>query len=218
MIVVVIIAESSRQMGDGEKAQWKGSWEAPFALILTSIIWWENYVDRDIKFGCINMPLASYKRHLQSVRSKVNIGASLWKIALTISFSLIMLPAKKFENAFVKLPASYIEGSATTVMPGGAGGGAGSGDIDFGGFDNADMEAQSGAAAALVGDHKLSKRDVMTTTLANLVSNAMNLESVLTVPNNAWNAPTTPNLFDFIAVKVSILCIMYTSESSINSK
>lgn len=186
----------------GEKAIWKGSWEAPFALICTSIIWWENYVDRDIKFGCINMPLASYKRHLQSVRSKVNIGASLWKIALTISFSLIMLPSKKFENAFVKLPASYVDGVATTPMPG-AGGGVGNGDIDFGGFDNADMEAQ-GSAAALVGDaHKLSRRDVVTTTLASLVSNAMNLESVLTVPNNAWNVPTTPNLFDFVAVKVS---------------
>lgn len=170
--------------------------------MFTSIIWWENYVDRDIKFGCINMPLASYKRHLQSVRSKVNIGASLWKIALTISFSLIMLPAKKFENAFVKLPASYIEGSATTPMPGGAGG-SGGGDIDFGGFDNADMEAQSAAAALVAGgDHKLSKRDLLTTTMT-MVSNAMNLESLLTVPNNAWNAPTTPNLFDFIAVKVS---------------
>lgn len=186
----------------GEKAIWKGSWEAPFALICTSIIWWENYVDRDIKFGCINMPLASYKRHLQSVRSKVNIGASLWKIALTISFSLIMLPSKKFENAFVKLPSSYVDGIATTVMPG-SGGGSGNGDIDFGGFDNADMEAQ-GSAAALVGGaaHKLSRRDVMTTTLA-MVSNAMNLESLLTVPNNAWNVPTTPNLFDFVAAKVN---------------
>lgn len=200
-----LISESSRQLGNEptEKAVWKGSWEAPFALMFTSIIWWENYVDRDIKFGCINMPLASYKRHLQSVRSKVNIGASLWKIALTISFSLIMLPSKKFENAFVKLPASYIEStSVTTSMPGGAGGAGG--DIDFGGFDNADMEAQGSAAALLGGGgHKLNKRDALLTTTMTMISNAMNLESVLTVPNNAWNAPTTPNLFDFIAVKVS---------------
>lgn len=89
---------------------------------------------------------------------------------------------------------------------GGGGGGGGGGDIDFGGFDNADMEAQGSAAALVGGAHKLSRRDVMTTTMA-MVSNAMNLESVLTVPNNAWNAPTTPNLFDFIAVKVSGIII-----------
>lgn len=189
-------AESSRQMSDGgplDKPKWKGSWEAPFALLFTSIIWWENYVDRDIKLGCINMPLASYKRHLQSVRSKINIGASLWKIALTISFSLIMLPTKKFENAFVKMPF-VPDGPMTTA--GSPGSGSGGSDIDFGGFDN-DLDS---GAAALVG-HKLLKRDTITTTIA-MVSAAMNLESVLTVPNNAWNVPTTPNLFDFTASKV----------------
>jgi hypothetical protein len=189
-------AESARQLGgdSGEKPKWKGSWEAPFALIFTSIIWWENYVDRDIKFGCINMPLASYKRHLQSVRSKVNIGASLWKIALTISFSLILLPSKKFENAFVKMP--FMPDGAATTAPGA--GNNGDNVIDFGGFGDTDLE---GNAASLLG-HRMKKRDSLTTTMA-MVSNAMNLESVLTVPNNAWNVPTTPNLFDFIAVKVT---------------
>ena len=181
--------DSMRQMAD-EKPVWKGSWEAPFALIFTSIAWWENYVDRDIKLGCINMPFATYKRHLQSVRSKVNIGASLWKIALTITFSFIMLPAKNFDNAFVKIPQAVSSGAGSVSPP------SGDSNFDFGGIDvNYDSDA-------LVGHH-LKKRNLdqafMTTT--NMIPIAMHLESVLTVPNNAWNNPTTPNLFDFIAVK-----------------
>ena len=194
-------AESQRQvgndpmgdMGSGEKPKWKGSWEAPFALLFTSVIWWENYIDRDIKLGLINMPLATYKRHLQAVRSKANIGASLWKIALTITFSVILLPSKKFENAFVKMPT--IADLPMTTMPSPNGNG---GDIDFGGMDN----SLENGAAALMG-HKFRKRDIVTSTIA-MASSAMNLESILTVPNNAWNSPTTPNLFDFIAVKVII--------------
>jgi hypothetical protein len=198
-------AESQRQVGDNpagdsssiEKPKWKGSWEAPFALLFTSLSWWENYIDRDIKLFCINMPLATYKRHLQSVRSKANIGASLWKIALTITFSVIMLPSKRFENAFVKMPSIP---DLTTMSPGmngggvggiGIGGGTGDSNFDFGGVDN-NLESES---------NRLRKRDVLSTSTITMISSAMNLESVLTVPNNAWNSPTTPNLFDFIAVK-----------------
>jgi hypothetical protein len=84
-----------------EQAQLRFAWEAPVALLCVSIVWWENYVDRDIKFGKINIPLGSYKRHLQSVRSKANIGASIWKIALTIAFSFLLLPREHFDNVFV---------------------------------------------------------------------------------------------------------------------
>jgi hypothetical protein len=62
--------------------------------------------------------------------------------------------------------------------------------IDYGGFDS---PFDGGARI---------KRDVASTTEATLISAAMNLEGILTVPNNAWN-PTTPNLFDFIASKVT---------------
>ena len=53
-----------------EQAQLRFGWEAPVALFCVSIVWWENYVDRDIKLGKLNIPLGTYKRHLQSVRSK----------------------------------------------------------------------------------------------------------------------------------------------------
>jgi hypothetical protein len=84
-----------------EQAQIRFGWEAPVALICVSIVWWENYVDRDIKLGKLNIPLGTYKRHLQSVRSKANIGASIWKIALTVAFSFLLLPRERFDNVFV---------------------------------------------------------------------------------------------------------------------
>jgi hypothetical protein len=213
-------AEASRQLGDPiggggvgggststdfgagspvEKPKWKGSWETPFALLFTSIIWWENYVDRDIKLGFINMPLATYKRHLQSVRSKANIGASLWKIALTITFSVIMLPSKRFENAFVKMPTLPDAPMTTMAPPPGMNGPGGGGDqmIDFGGLDSLDNGMGIGAA------RKINRRDAASTTTIAMISSAMNLDAMLTVPNNAWgNSLTTPNLFDFIAAKV----------------
>ena len=164
-----------------EKPKWKTSWEAPFAIFLTSISWWENYVDRDFKFGCFRIPLASYKRHLQSIRSKANIGASLWKIALTITFSVVMLPSKKFENAFVKMP--FIP-DAVPINP-----------------INMNMNdipvARNSFDFKNTQGHVINKRDddMAATTIA-MISQAMNLESVLTVPNNAWNTPTTPNMYE----------------------
>lgn len=84
-----------------EQVRMRFGWEAPVALFCVSIVWWENYVDRDIKLGKLNIPLGTYKRHLQSVRSKANIGASIWKIALTLAFSFLLLPKDRFENVFV---------------------------------------------------------------------------------------------------------------------
>lgn len=86
-----------------EQVQLRFGWEAPIALFCVSIVWWENYVDRDIKLGKLNIPLGTYKRHLQSVRSKANIGASIWKIALTIAFSFLLLPREHFDNVFVSV-------------------------------------------------------------------------------------------------------------------
>jgi hypothetical protein len=86
-----------------EQIRLRFGWEAPVALFCVSIVWWENYVDRDIKLGKLNIPLGSYKRHLQSVRSKANIGASIWKIALTVAFSFLLLPREHFDNVFISV-------------------------------------------------------------------------------------------------------------------
>lgn len=152
------------------KPTWKGSWEAPIAIFFTSISWWENYVDRDIKFGCFKIPLATYKRHLQSVRSKANIGASLWKIAITITLSVVLLPSNKFENAFVNMPKPP-DAPSVTMPP-------------------------AFAADSLINNqriHNIQKRDEEF--FANTVPSALNpiamgLDGILTVPNNAF-MPTT---------------------------
>ena len=111
---------ASSTVSDTDQQQllkWKGSWEAPIALLFTSIIWWENYVDRDIKLLCFKLPFASYKRHLQAVRSKTNIGASLWKIGLTFAFGMLLLPNKSFDNAFVapSTSAAIVPSSADSL-------------------------------------------------------------------------------------------------------
>ena len=152
------------------KPTWKGSWEAPIAIFFTSISWWENYVDRDIKLGCFKIPLATYKRHLQSVRSKANIGASLWKIAITITLSVVLLPSNKFENAFVNMPKGP-ESPAVTMPP---------------------------AFAADSRIHNIQKRDeefFANTVPSALSSMAMGLDGILTVPNNAFMPTTQP--YDF---------------------
>ncbi|CAF4077116.1 unnamed protein product, partial [Rotaria magnacalcarata] len=91
-----------------EQVQLRFGWEAPVALFCVSIVWWENYVDRDIKLGKLNIPLGTYKRHLQSIRSKANIGASIWKIALTVAFSYLLLPRDHFENVFVSFNSNRV--------------------------------------------------------------------------------------------------------------
>ncbi|CAF4593700.1 unnamed protein product, partial [Didymodactylos carnosus] len=97
---------------DGEQPRLRFGWEAPVALFCVSIVWWENYVDRDIHLGKLKFPIGTYKRHLQSVRSKANIGASIWKIALTASFSLLLLPQDRFDNVFV----SYVTTARTSNL------------------------------------------------------------------------------------------------------
>jgi len=164
---------------DPRKPQWKSSWEAPIALLFTSIHWWENYVDRDIKLGCFKIPFATYKRHLQSVRSKVNIGASLWKIALTITFSIVLLPSGKFENVFVKShPQS--EAPSVTSPP----------------LFQADLLKSDSL-------HYINKRQLNDNFFASTVPSVLNSMAMpqiddFTVPNNAFESPTTPQSpYDF---------------------
>lgn len=65
-------------------------WELPVALILVSLAWWENFVDRDIKIGdrtIIHMKLL--KENIIATRSKTAIIITCWKILVTILFAYI---------------------------------------------------------------------------------------------------------------------------------
>ncbi|CAF1289999.1 unnamed protein product [Adineta steineri] len=65
-------------------------WELPVALILVSLAWWENFVDRDIKIGgrtLVHMKLL--KENIIATRSKTSIIITCWKILVTILFAYI---------------------------------------------------------------------------------------------------------------------------------
>ena len=58
------------------------------AVLLISLRYWENFVDRDI--GAIS--ITSFKINLRLGRCKTYIFASLWKIGLTLAFAYILVP------------------------------------------------------------------------------------------------------------------------------
>ena len=65
-------------------------WELPVALILVSLTWWENFVDRDIKIGhktIIHMKLL--KENIVATRAKTSLIITCWKIFVTILFAYI---------------------------------------------------------------------------------------------------------------------------------
>ena len=68
-------------------------WELPISLMLVSLVWWENFVDRDIKFGTfklVNMKLL--KENIIATRCKTSFISSLWKIMVTLLFAYIFHP------------------------------------------------------------------------------------------------------------------------------
>ena len=58
------------------------------SLVLVSIRYWENFIDRDVGVVCIQ----SLKARLRAGRCKTYIFASLWKIALTFTFLYVLVP------------------------------------------------------------------------------------------------------------------------------
>ncbi|XP_013398991.1 uncharacterized protein LOC106165353 [Lingula anatina] len=62
--------------------------QVPAALVLISIRYWENYIDRDI----FNIPVQAFKQSIRRGRCKSYIIASLWKIGLTFAFAYILIP------------------------------------------------------------------------------------------------------------------------------
>ena len=58
------------------------------SLILISLRYWENYIDRDI----CSFQIQTIKNNLRIGRCKTYIFASLWKIGLTLAFAYILIP------------------------------------------------------------------------------------------------------------------------------
>ena len=92
-------------------------WEAPVALILISLQWWENFAHRNIQLGLVNFNLETLKSHLQQTRVNTEILSSIWKLCWTIGFANVLdveltnifsdqvRPAKGYENWSLYVPA-----------------------------------------------------------------------------------------------------------------
>ena len=94
----------ANQMGD-ILASFKIEWELPIALLLVSLVWWENFIDRDIKCGSyklVNMKLL--KENIIATRCKTNLISSLWKILATILFAYMFFPAIFNSAKVFKMP------------------------------------------------------------------------------------------------------------------
>lgn len=86
-------SKSNNQMFEDILSSFQIEWELPIALMLVSLVWWENFVDRDIKCGSyklVNMKLL--KENLMATRCKTNFISSLWKIIVTLLFAYMFHP------------------------------------------------------------------------------------------------------------------------------
>jgi hypothetical protein len=83
-------------------ASFQIEWELPISLMLVSLVWWENFIDRDIKCGSyklVNMKLL--KDNIAATRCKTTFISSLWKILVTLLFAYIFHPGIfNFEKVF----------------------------------------------------------------------------------------------------------------------
>ena len=62
--------------------------ELSASVVLISVRYWENFVDRDV--GAI--AIQSFKQSLRIGRCKTYIFVSLWKILLTLGFAYLLVP------------------------------------------------------------------------------------------------------------------------------
>lgn len=69
------------------------SWTIPSSLLLISIGWWENYVNKFTKMSKFGRVLKEFKHKVRRMRTKVYILVSMWKIILTLGLMTIMVTA-----------------------------------------------------------------------------------------------------------------------------
>ncbi|XP_071105031.1 chitin synthase chs-2-like [Haliotis cracherodii] len=88
------------------------SWEIPVALVLISIMTWENYIDGDISFCGRRLPITIWKKNLLLLRQRLYIFVSIWKVGMSILLALILSDDFHFTLIFSQETPSYT--NATT--------------------------------------------------------------------------------------------------------
>eukprot|EP00106_Octopus_bimaculoides_P003471 XP_014770913.1 PREDICTED: uncharacterized protein LOC106869619 [Octopus bimaculoides] len=97
------------------------TWEVPVSLILISVKWWENFVDKSIKIGSREFCVKEYKDTLYRVRVKAYILVSAWKVGLTFGFAFLLMPNlslvhKAFGSLFQDEVYNYINTTVPTPV------------------------------------------------------------------------------------------------------
>jgi hypothetical protein len=71
----------------------KIEWELPIALLLVSLVWWENFIDRDVKLCKLKLVnMKTFRELVNATRCKTNLFTSIWKIALTVMLAYMFHP------------------------------------------------------------------------------------------------------------------------------
>nr|XP_022324471.1 uncharacterized protein LOC111125208 isoform X3 [Crassostrea virginica] len=67
------------------------SWGIFVSLLLISLGWWENYVNRFTHLGKFGMSLLELKRNIRRSRTKLYAAVSVWKVVLTLGMMLALM-------------------------------------------------------------------------------------------------------------------------------
>lgn len=86
-------------------------WSVPTSLLLVSVKWWENFVDKNSRLGKIRKYLNRLSGEMRRSRTKIQLMASLWKIAVsTVAMMFCMVtqvdymnPLEPFETKFTAI-------------------------------------------------------------------------------------------------------------------
>lgn len=166
-------------------------WEFPIALMLVSLIWWENFFDRDIKCGSfklLNMKI--FKDNIAATRCKTNILTSLWKIGVTLLFAYMFNPSIFNTAQIFKTPDSDELRKLNELNPiwtNGGGGGGGNGDPN-----NFFMQPPPPIPPAMP---MMSKRSI-NETLKAYAAPQIFIPSFSTLPNLVKKQPSAKSDFD----------------------
>jgi hypothetical protein len=72
-----------------DEDNWHLLWSAPLSLLLISTRWWENYIDAYSRLGSLHEPVRKLVRAIRKGRTKTQVVASLWKVAVTIMMMMV---------------------------------------------------------------------------------------------------------------------------------
>lgn len=67
------------------------SWGIFVSLLLISLGWWENYVNKFTNLGKFGLSLLELKRNIRRSRTKLYAAVSVWKVVLTLCMMLALM-------------------------------------------------------------------------------------------------------------------------------